>query len=602
MTLVTRMFALLAVAAWVPVVAGLIGRLGPLRAGDDDEAGGASVPTPLDGSPPGPQDDDFLIKHQEPMIGDPAYVAFEDEPETSARPPHVSAEVTAEPLSGGSLQDTPPPAGPDATDRGQFGRFFPHLKPATFGATAADEAANLRKLADAMIAPPQTTMDGPDAEESGIPAAYTYFGQLIEHDLTFEPAASDQSRKGHRSPAFDLDSIYGRGPAAQPYLYEEDGKSFVFGAILSGGKPPGAHDLPRNKAGRAVIADRRNDGNVILSQLQDLIYRFHNRMVAENPALDFSQVQERVRHHYQYVILNDFLPRIVSAAVLNELKTGGAFDRARLKLFQGFDRPFIPAEFAAAAFLFGHSMIRPGYRLNDRVMLPLFSVGGSGTDGTASSIAGPGRRESNWALDWGRFIDIDMRPYGAETVSPSDPAGGANLSRLQFAYRIDTALVDPLKHLPVSVAPDPSSSLALRNLLNGQAFGLPSGQAVAAALGVPPLPDAEILIGPAIDNLEVPAPNIVKAAGAAFAANCPLWTYVLAEAMQNSAVVTIPVVEAIQISTPQLGPVGGRIVAEVIVGILFADPGAYLSVDPTWTPPSGKTYGLRDLVRYACGA
>ena len=132
------------------------------------------------------------------------------------------------------------------------------------------------------------------------------------------------------------------------------------GDPITQGRPPGANDLQRNAAGRALIGDPRNDENAIVSQLQGLFQRFHNRMVAQNPGTSFEDIQQLVRHHYQYVVLNDFLPRIVSAAVLDELKTNGVFDRSKLKLFTDFCNPFMPIEFSVAAYRLGHSMIRPG--------------------------------------------------------------------------------------------------------------------------------------------------------------------------------------------------------------------------------------------------
>ena len=53
----------------------------------------------------------------------------------------------------------------------------------------------------------------------------------------------------------------------------------------------------------------------------------------------------------------------------------------------------------------------------------------------------------------------------------------------------------------------------------------------------------------------------------------------------------------------QLGPVGGRIVAEVLLGLLEADPESYLRKDPGWRPelPRGHdhSFTMADLVRFA---
>ena len=507
-------------------------------------------------------------------------------------------------------------AGRDRSFQGRFGRMFPDLEPAIYGQNEGQENDNLTTLANAMISSFDPPKDGPDDEESGIPALYTYFGQFIDHDLTFDPDGSFQKQKDpdatmdFRTAAFDLDNVYGRGPGDQPYLYDTDGKSFLLGGPLTQGNPPGARDLQRNGSGRAMIGDPRNDENAIVSQLQGLVLRFHNRMVVDHPDLSFPEIQMIVRHHYQFVVVNDFMPRIVNQAVLDGLKTNGAYDKAKLTLFHTcfnkFNQPFMPVEFSVAAYRLGHSMVRPGYRLNDAILLPIFPLPPSETTGLIGQPEGlTGFRSliSDWAIDWGRFIDIDTRAYGTASATPTNPQKIDNFRRLQFAYRIDTALVDPLKNLPPAVVStdNPPASLALRNLLRGRQFGLPSGQTVAAAIGAPILADKDIKIGQGVDTPDTPLPDIVTAAGSAFAGNCPLWTYILAEAMNNQADVTVPVTGKQQITTPQLGPVGGRIVAEVFLGLMFADPGSYLTRDMDWTPTPGTPYALKDFVAYALG-
>jgi hypothetical protein len=196
-----------------------------------------------------------------------------------------------------------------------------------------------------------------------------------------------------------------------------------------------------------------------------------------------------------------------------------------------------------------------------------------------------------WGIDWGRFIDLDQRAYDGDDA--------AKQRRLQFAYRIDTSLVNPLAFLPAAVASNPSS-LAARNLLRGWRLGLPSGQDVARAMGIRPLKDSDILIGKAADPEENEPLTRITAIDKVFAGNCPLWTYVLAEAMHFSSKVKVPVIEDIAITTPQLGPVGGRIVAEVILGLLFGDPHSYLSQDPSWKP-AGASFTLKDFVAMALG-
>jgi hypothetical protein len=478
--------------------------------------------------------------------------------------------------------------------QGRFGRMFRSLHPATFGQDDKENMANLARLGDAMSAQFDAPKDGKDDEESGIPALYTYLGQFIDHDITFDPASSLQKQNDpdalvdFRTPAFDLDNVYGRGPDDQPYMY--DGELFLLGDPIKGGFDPDAKDLPRNSADvrRALIGDPRNDENSIVSQLQGIFLRFHNRIRRENASLPFAEIQKLVRFHYQYVILYDFLPRIIHSTVLSQLKENGKYDRDKLQFFSWKHERFMPIEFSVAAYRLGHSMIRPGYRLNDEVLLPIFPVP---KQGLPEGLTGFRAMNPNWGIDWGRLIDIEVRTY--------DGTDAENKKRLQLAYRIDTSLVNPLHDLPPTIAADPSS-LALRNLERGWRLGLPSGQNVARAMRVKPLADSDILIGQGVDQPDKPLGSIVSVSKV-FSDNCPLWAYILAEAMHFKESVKIPVKEDVSITTQRLGPVGGRIVAEVFLGLMFGDSRSLLSLDPDWQPKQGGGFTLKDFVRYALG-
>jgi len=481
---------------------------------------------------------------------------------------------------------------------GRFGRMFRSLHPAKFGKTDDENVANLTALGKAMSAEFDEPKDGKDDEESGIPALYTYLGQFIDHDITFDPASSLQKQNDpdalvdFRTPAFDLDNVYGRGPDDQPYMYDSD-NTFLLGDPIQGGGDANAKDLPRNNANprRALIGDPRNDENSIVSQLQGLFLRFHNRTLASNSGLPFAEVQRLVRFHYQYLVLNDFLPRIVHSSVLKELKTGNHYDAKKLKFFHWKHEPFLPVEFSVAAYRLGHSMVRPGYRLNDAILLPIFPIPPAVAPGFPEGLTGFRAMNPAWGIDWGRFIDIDIRKY--------DGTPAENKKRLQLAYRIDTSLVNPLSNLPPAVASNPSS-LAQRNLERGWRMGLPSGQSVARAMGIEPLADTDILIGQGVDKPDKPLDNITKVSPV-FAKNCPLWTYILAEAMHFREAVKVPVLENITVNTPRLGPVGGRIVAEVFLGLMFGDNHSLLSLDPNWHPAQGANYTLKDFVSFALG-
>jgi heme peroxidase len=500
---------------------------------------------------------------------------------------------------------------------GPFGRIFRYLPAADFGDDDDQSQAALTQLGDAMGADRDNPKDGPDAEESGIPAAYTYLGQFIDHDLTFDPASSLQRQNDpdalvdFRTPRFDLDSVYGRGPNDQPYLYS-DGRLFLLGNALNGaalGNAFTASDLPRSGAkaqnpaaqARAIIGDPRNDENVIVSQLQGLFLRFHNRLATDNPQLGFEAVQREVRFHYQWMVLHDFLPTIVSHHVLRQViphltnGTNVRLEPPKLEFYHPRDDLFMPLEFSAAAYRFGHSMIRPGYRLNDAIgPLPIFPFIAPPT--FDPGLTGFDQFPAEWAIDWGRFIDLDVRPFGDEN-NAADPG---NPQRTQLAYRIDTSVVNPLTHLPARVASDPPPSLASRNLLRGWRMRLPSGQNVARAMGIPPLADADILIGKFTGEAGDIKGDVVAVGGANFKDNCPLWTYILAETEEVTRTFKTSDGDK-QIKTRQLGRVGGRIVAETIVGILAGDRSSFLNQNPLWKPSLAVdgAFGLREFIAAA---
>src|SRR3954453_12852770 len=345
---------------------------------------------------------------------------------------------------------------------GRFGRMFRTLTP------AEHTEDDLRALAAKMTAepedPPTPETKDDDEENPDISAGYTYFGQFIDHDLTFDPASSLQKTNDpdalvdFRTPRFDLDCVYGRGPDDQPYLYDDDGVHMLLGLPLTGNPDDaGTHDLPRNvPKQRALIGDPRNDENVIVSQLQGTMLRFHNKMVAIESArrgrpATFAEVQRAVRRHYQWAVVNDFLPTIAGKDVVDDVlpnlksKKPITEEKPRLHFFRWRNEPFMPVEFSVAAYRFGHSMIRPIYRLSRTV--PRFPIFGDADPNLRGFRVFP----ANWAIEWKLFFPID----------PKAPKTGEQ--RLQPAYRIDSSLVNPLGNLPPSIAKNPAS-LAARNL------------------------------------------------------------------------------------------------------------------------------------------
>jgi len=487
---------------------------------------------------------------------------------------------------------------------GRFGRLFRFLPPAQFNVEK-----DLDPLADQMTAEAEFP-DDPDArdpeENQGITGGYTYLGQFIDHDLTLDPVSSldrqndPDSLVDFRTPRFDLDCIYGRGPDDQPYLYRDGGLRMLLGRKLTGNDDdPKARDVPRNtpsgkELARALIGDPRNDENVIVSQLQASFLRFHNRVADVMKGSKFVDVQRMVRWHYQWVVLHDFLPTVIREDVYNAIlphvkkKTDVLEDPPNLLFYnkpQNF--AFMPIEFSAAAYRFGHSMVRPFYRLNLTLPKPFLifafdtsKVKNGNIVQSGESLAGFGAFPNKWAIDWRLFFP--------ETGKKPVLAGGRD--RVQPAYKIDSSLVHPLGSLP---GLDPAM-LAKRNLTRGFQMGLPSGQVLAEAMGVDPIPDKNLKVGKATQE-DQKDNKLLTNLSAAFAGNAPLWYYILAEAQQQFVNDDTPI---------RLGPIGGRIVGETFVRLLLEDGQSFLRQAPKWTPfkdflAKNEEFRMFDLLKQA---
>ena len=136
-------------------------------------------------------------------------------------------------------------------------------------------------------------------------------------------------------------------------------------------------------------------------------------------------------------------------------------------------------------------------------------------------------------------------------------------------------------------------TLAERNLLRGSRMGLPSGQDVARKMGITPISDDDLRVGKANEDDAPTNPRLVDIS-ANFRDNAPLWYYILAEAQQQFKNNGTPI---------RLGPVGGRIVGEVFVGLMLGDKHSFLNQDPNWKPfldfQNGGKFGIPDLIRQA---
>jgi hypothetical protein len=512
----------------------------------------------------------------------------------SSDPPPEESGLATSLMRHGTWWDRRKTESLDEVMGGRFTRLFPDLIGASFAQT------DLELLATAMTVqqeePEQEPENDPE-ENPGVPAAYTYLGQFVDHDLTFDPIshlretlspAQLKELVDFRTPRFDLDNLYGRGPDDQPYMYDNDGIHLLPGRRLSGDPfDPSAVDLPRapRPSSRALIGDPRNDENRIVAQLHAIFLRFHNAVadrMAQKKNVSFKEVRDQVRWHYQWVLVNDFLRKILQQETYDSVFPNSYRPVTTIPKLRENDLELMPVEFSVAAYRFGHSMIRPRYQLNPTIghpiPIPIFS---DDPDNFTADLGGFRPIPHDWAIDWQFFINLG---HDAER----EP---------QLSYKIDTSLVHPLGNLPERVAKDPSS-LALRNLERGATFQLPSGQQVAEALDIPPIANEDLMIGMATaGGQQRRLAEVVPG----FGRHAPLWAYVLSEA-QVMSWRAHPGQDEDKIPI-RLGPVGGRLVAEVFASLLRGDHTSYLYAEPTFKPiadfnPNG-TFGLAELINVA---
>ncbi len=416
-----------------------------------------------------------------------------------------------------------------ADGAGRYGRMF------ELPALVADEALLHR------IGAAGGFCDGGDCkDDANVEAGWPFFGQYIAHDLTADRSplrahADVAVLRNMRSPRANLEALYGGGPLGSPYLYQREDPAKLL-------EDDG--DLPRNQEGLALIGDPRNDVHVFVSQMQVAFIAAHNRLVdrlREDGAGEqslFDEARRALTWHYQWVIVAEFLPGLTGSGLVEELLDSGP------RYYRPRDEPFIPLEFADAAYRYGHSQVRQLYRIQENgPRRPVFpDLIGFGPIGE--------RR-----VDWTMLFDLPGRPP-AERAKPIDG-------------QLPRSLIELPQAITGAVEEDAYRSLAARDLERGQGTGLPSGESVARLI------DAQVLTR-----------DEVGIAAFGWKGETPLWLYILREA-------------AVQQGGERLGDVGSRIVAEVLIGILSADPESYLSLDPAWTPtlPShSDRFGLRDLL------
>jgi hypothetical protein len=441
---------------------------------------------------------------------------------------------------------------------------------------------------------------------SQIPSGFTYLGQFVDHDLTFDKTSvtlgdsvSPAQLLQARSPSLDLDSLYGAGPQdpGSAKFYAADGVHLRMGRTVAvgGDAAKDGFDLPRGEGRsradrrKAVIPDPRNDENLAVAQTHLAMIRFHNRVVDTLPssvpqAQRFTRAREIVTKHYQWMLRTDLLPRLCARAVVGDVFTNGrkAFEVRATPT----DVPTMPIEFSIAAYRLGHSMIRAAYNWNAR-----FDNGGGTLEflflfsATSGNLGGEPRLPSNWIADFRRLYDFG-EARRRDLVVPA--------AKFNRAMRLDTLIANPLKNLPPGsfggpVVPfnDPRANLAFRNLTRARMVNLATGQQMARFLRrhgvrVRTLTTAQLRDGSRGAKLD----GLTQAQRAALLRDTPLWFYVLREAELNGG---------------RLNGVGARIVAETFHRAMEGSESSIVR-DPSWRPtlgPNRDTFRMVDLLLFA---
>jgi hypothetical protein len=120
-------------------------------------------------------------------------------------------------------------------------------------------------------------------------------------------------------------------------------------------------------------------------------------------------------------------------------------------------------------------------------------------------------------------------------------------------------------------------------------------------MGLVPLRDEQLRVGKA--NADGLKENTPAAEGRpSLKGNAPLWYYILAEALHAwSTAASGRKGEELATIPTRLGPVGGRIVGEVVIGLLLGDPESFLSNDPNWQPAFGNAEAKTVFDRFTMG-
>ena len=281
--------------------------------------------------------------------------------------------------------------------------------------------------------------------------------------------------------------------------------------------PSSLNDLPRTSDGTAILVDPRNEESLTVAQVHVLFAKFHNRvleLIRDQPALSpgpgtnlFEKARRFVTWHYQWIVINDFLPFFVRSAVLSDIKQAGSTPRLFPRWYTPSDNPVaLPVEFTVAAFRFGHSMVQDEYDLNGHI------GGVKSSEIVRMTKRGGGittQLPANYVVEWHRFFD-------------GTPA------QLNRAQEIDTFVTEMLYDLPKKTKEAlgyRSGSIGCQHggkmipplpemtLKRGSRVRLPSGQEFARRFKFAPIDSAKI---PRLPDKELPFPAELRE-------RTPLW-------------------------------------------------------------------------------
>lgn len=456
-----------------------------------------------------------------------------------------------------------------------FGRLFPELPAYNAPDDATLDALTAEKTKTRAVDGSEVDEDGPlfdngDADKNnpdGVRAFFTYLGQFLDHDMTLDslPLPVDlfvdpNTITNNRDQRLNLDSVYGSRNRPNPALYEADGKHLRVGG--SEGR-----DLPRS-GGSAIIGDPRNDENQIIAQIHVAFLRAHNKLIDEG--YKFEDARQLMEWRHQWIVVHEFLPEVLDPDVYADVFRA---NRSHTYITQVHTRYYdpsnaamadMPVEFSVGAYRFGHSQVRAAYRLANVSSGGFIQV----FHPTLPDLRGGQAITADRVIFWPNFLSVDLNGDGK-------PEPAVNVSR-----KIDTLLSSGLFNLPIPGAEATGTAiLAKRNIQRARQYGLPSGQAVAKRLGIPVLKNSDI----APEDSALAKAGLIDDPNGPYKGEAPLWLYILGESqfVHNGA---------------KLGPVGSRIVAEVIGGLLAADKNSYIRRG--WVPEGG-TYRAEDLLREA---